>query len=180
MITPLDIKKHEFSTRFKGIDQDEVRALLETIAKDFEEQIHQNVQLSERLKIAEERLNHYRLIEKTLQDAVITIQNTLEEKRKVAQQEAEAIINDARQKATEELLSSREHVASLRSDIHILENQKMQFFARFRSLLRSQAQILDAMMEAEEKEMAPIPTEAPTTPRAPAGDAVDTRWSRKG
>ena len=36
------------------------------------------------------------------------------------------------------------------------------------------------MMEAEEKEMAPIPTEAPTTPRAPAGDAVDTRWSRKG
>ncbi len=155
MITPLDIKKHEFSSRFKGFDKDEVQALLETIAKDFEELTRQNTQLSERIKIAEERLNHYRLIEKTLQDAVITIQNTLEEKRKVAQQEAEAIITDARLRANSELLSSRQHVATLHSEIHILENQKMQFFARFRSLLRSQAQILDAMMESEEKEMPP-------------------------
>lgn len=180
MITPLDIKKHEFSTRFKGFDQDEVRALLETIARDFEELARQNIQLSERIKIAEERLNHYRLIEKTLQDAVITIQNTLEEKRKVAQQEAEAIIADARLKANEELLASRENVATLRSDINILENQKMQFFARFRSLLRSQAQILDAMMEAEEKEMSPIPTESPVIPRPPVAEPTDTRWARKG
>lgn len=180
MITPLDIKKHEFSSRFKGFDQDEVRALLETIAKDFEEQIRQNGQLSERLKIAEERLNHYRLIEKTLQDAVITIQNTLEEKRKVAMQEAEAILTDARHKGNAELQSSREQVATLRSDIHILENQKMQFFARFRNLLRSQAQILDAMMEAEEKEMAPVQTESPILPKPASDGSVDTRWARKG
>jgi cell division initiation protein len=180
MITPLDIKKHEFSTRFKGVDPDEVRALLETIAKDFEELSRNNFNLAERLKIAEERLNHYRLIEKTLQDAVITIQNTLEEKRQVANQEAEAIIADARLKANEELQSTREHVSTLRSEIHILENQKMQFFARFRGLLRSQAQILDAMMEAEEQEMSPSPGEAPPAPRAPVGDPGDTRWARKG
>ena len=187
MITPLDIKKHEFATRFRGVDPDEVRALLETIAKDFEELTRQNTQLSERIKIAEERLNHYRLIEKTLQDAVITIQNTLEEKKKVAQQEAEAIITDARAKGTAELLSSREHVATLRSDIHILENQKMQFFARVRSLLRSQAQILDAMMESEEKEMSPLPAETPATPPAapaapaplmPVVESVDNRWAK--
>jgi cell division initiation protein len=180
MITPLDIKKHEFSTRFKGVDPDEVRALLETIAKDFEELTRQNIQLSERLKIAEERLNHYRLIEKTLQDAVITIQNTLEEKRKVAQQEAEAIITDARQKATDELQGSREQLAHLRSEIQVLESQKMQFFVRFRNLLRSQAQILDAMMEAEEKEMAPIePGPVPQPPRGPSPDPLETRWARK-
>ena len=180
MITPLDIKKHEFSTRFKGYDPDEVRALLETIAKDFEELTRQNIQVSERLKIAEERLNHYRLIEKTLQDAVITIQNTLEEKRKVAQQEAEAILTDARQKANDELLGSRGQLAQLRSEIQVLETQKMQFFVRFRNLLRSQVQILDAMMEAEEKEMAPIepPPSAPS-PRGPAPDPLETRWTRK-
>lgn len=180
MITPLDIKKHEFGTRFKGYDTDEVRALLETIAKDFEELTRQNIQLSERLKIAEERLNHYRLIEKTLQDAVITIQNTLEEKRKVAQQEAEAIITDARQKAADEMMGSREHVAELRAEIHMLENQKMQFFARFRNLLRTQAQILEAMMEAEEKEMPPRPADAPAPQKTPATDPSETRWARKG
>lgn len=182
MITPLDIKKHEFSSRFKGYDVDEVRSLLETIAKDFEELTRQNIQLSERLKIAEERLNHYRLIEKTLQDAVITIQNTLEEKRKVAQQEAEAIITDARQKATDELQGSREHLAEVRAEIHVLENQKMQFFARFRNLLRTQAQILEAMMESEEKEMDPSPAPAgePKPQKPQVSDSVDTRWARKG
>ncbi len=159
MITPLDIKKHEFSSRFKGYDKDEVQALLGTIAKDFEELTRQNTHLSERIKIAEERLNHYRLIEKTLQDAVITIQNTLEEKRKVAQQEAEAIITDARLRSNSEMLASRQNVANLHSEIHILENQKMQFFARFRGLLRSQAQILDAMMESEDKDMPPARSE---------------------
>ena len=164
MITPLDIKKHEFTSKMRGYDPDEVRALLETIAKDFEEVTRQNTQLSERLKIAEERLNHYRLIEKTLQDAVITIQNTLEEKRKVAQQEAEAIIQDARQRANEELLSSRERTAELRSEIHTLENQKMQFFMRFRNLLRSQGQILEAMMESEEKEVPYLDPGRPSEP----------------
>ena len=119
-------------------------------------------------------------IEKTLQDAVITIQNTLEEKRKVAQQEAEAILTDARQKANDELQGSREHVSQLRAEIHVLETQKMQFFARFRSLLRSQAQVLEAMMEAEEKEMGPAPAApAPAAPRTPAPDSVETRWARK-
>jgi cell division initiation protein len=177
MITPLDIKKHEFSTRFKGVDPDEVRALLETIAKDFEELTRQNVQLSERLKIAEERLNHYRLIEKTLQDAVITIQNTLEEKRKVANQEAEAIVQDARLRSAEEGMASREQLAQLRAEIHTLENQKLQFFMRFRNLLRSQAQILEAMMEAEEKEMPPLAPES-HPPRESAPAAADTRWAR--
>jgi cell division initiation protein len=161
MITPLDIRNHEFSSKMRGYDPDEVKAVLDNIAKDFEEISRQNTQLSERLKIAEERLNHYRLIEKTLQDAVITIQNTLEEKRRVAQQEAEGIIQEARQRANEELMSSRERTGELRAEIYTLENQKMQFFMRFRNLLRSQAQILEAMMDAEEKEAGPRPSDAP-------------------
>jgi cell division initiation protein len=152
MITPLDIKKHEFTAKWRGFDPDEVRALLESIAKDFEELNRQNAQISERLKISEERVNHYRLIEKTLQDAVITMQQTLEEKRKAADQEAELILQQARHQAGEELRASREQMATLRADIYTLENQKQQFFIRLRNLLRGQSQILEAMMEAEEKE----------------------------
>ena len=44
----------------------------------------------------------------------------------------------------------------------------MQFFMRFRNLLRSQAQILEAMMEAEEKEMPPMRPEGPR--EGPQGD----------
>ncbi len=151
MITPLDIKKHEFTVKFRGYDTDEVHALLDMVAKDFEELTRQNMQLAERLKISEERLNHYRLIEKTMQDSVITLQTTLDEKRKVADQEAGLVIQEARQKANEELLHAREHMGELRGDITMLENQKSQFFYRLRGLLKSQTQLLEAMMQNEEK-----------------------------
>lgn len=155
MITPLDVKKHEFTVKMRGYDQDEVRALLETVAREMEESNRQNVTLSERLKIAEERINHYRLIEKTLQDAVITMQDTLEEKRKAADRDADLIIQEAKVRAREELQSSREQVASLRAEIYSLENQKQQFFMRLRSILRTQSQMLEAMMEAEDRQFAP-------------------------
>jgi septal ring factor EnvC (AmiA/AmiB activator) len=109
---------------------------------------------------------------------VITIQNTLEEKRKVAMQEADAILTDARQKATDELQGSREQLARLRSEIQVLESQKMQFFVRFRNLLRSQAQVLDAMMDAEEKEMPPAEPPPAPHPRGPSADPLETRWAR--
>ena len=150
MITPLDIKKHEFAQKFRGYDPDEVRALLDSIAKEFEELNHVNAQLSERLKVSEERVNHYRLIEKTLQDAVITMQQTLEEKVKSADKESELILQQARHKADEEMRSSREHIAVLRAEIYTLENQKQQFFIRFRNMLRSQSEMLAALMEAED------------------------------
>jgi cell division initiation protein len=155
MITPLDVKKHEFTVKMRGYDQDEVRALLETVAREMEESNRQNVTLSERLKIAEERINHYRLIEKTLQDAVITMQDTLEEKRKAADRDADLIIQEAKVQAREELQGSREQVASLRAEIYSLENQKQQFFMRLRSILRTQSQMLEAMMEAEDRQFSP-------------------------
>lgn len=155
MITPLDVKKHEFTVRMRGYDQDEVRALLDTVAREMEESNRQNVALSERLKVAEERINHYRLIEKTLQDAVITMQATLEEKRRSAERDAELILQEARVKARDEMQSSREQVAALRAEIYSLENQKQQFFMRLRSILRTQSQMLDAMMEAEDRQHGP-------------------------
>ncbi len=152
MITPLDIKKHDFPIVWRGYDPGEVRAVLDSVAHDFEELVRQNVHLSERLKVAEERLNHYRLIEKTLQDAAITMQTTLEEKVRSADKEAELVIQQARQRANEELGDYRTRVGELRGEIHMLENQKKQFFYRLRGLLKSQTQLLEAMMDAEERE----------------------------
>ncbi len=159
MITPLDLKKHEFGAKLFGFDKDEVRALLDSVAKEMESLIHQNTQLSERLKVVEERLNHYRLIEKTLQDAVLTMQTTLEEKRRVAEQEAELILQQARHKADDELLDARGHLSQLRTEIYQLENQRTTFFLRIRNMLQHQMDVLDAMSEASDEQREPLPLE---------------------
>ena len=77
-LTPLDIRNQTFhSKRFGGCDPEEVKAFLETAAQAFEQMSRNRNDLSERLKIAEERVNYYRQIEKTIQDAVMTMQKLL-------------------------------------------------------------------------------------------------------
>lgn len=147
MITPLDIKKHEFSRVWRGYDPDEVHALLDAIAREFEESNRRNVQLSEQLRTTEEESGRYRMAEKTLQDAAVTLQKMLEEKRRAAEQEVALMLQDARQRAEEELRTGREQAAVLRAEIRSLEDMKTQFHVQFRNLLRTQAQMLDSMLE---------------------------------
>ena len=89
-LTPLDIRNQTFHKKnFGGIDPDEVKAFLETAATAFEQMSRNRTDLTERLKIAEERVNYYRQIEKTIQDAVVTMQKTVDEVKANAEKEAE-------------------------------------------------------------------------------------------
>ena len=92
-LTPLDIRNQNFHKKnFGGIDPEEVKAFLETAANAFEQMSRDKTDLTERLKVAEERVNYYRQIEKTIQDAVVTMQKTVDEVKATAEKEAEIIV----------------------------------------------------------------------------------------
>src|SRR4051812_30300931 len=116
-MTPLDIKKKLFHRKWKGYDPLQVQSFLEAVAKEFEEVLRQSAQLQEKLKASEERVYHYCLIEKPLQDTAVTLQKTLDEKRKTAEQEAEVILRQARAQADEESRAFRDQAAALRAEI---------------------------------------------------------------
>ncbi len=77
-ITPLDIRKQEFGRKMRGYDPEEVHGFLERVASALEEANAAVATLEERMKEAEGRLGHYRLIEQNLQDAAVTVQKSLE------------------------------------------------------------------------------------------------------
>ena len=147
MINPLDIRKHEFTRAWRGYDRDEVHALLDAIAREFDELIRRNQALADQLRVAEGELGRYRLAEKTLQDAAVTLQQTLEEKRRTAELDAERVIQDARYRADEDLRAGREQLAAVRAQLQALEDEKSRFYLRFQNLLRGQAEMLESMME---------------------------------
>ena len=140
----------EFNRKFFGFDVDEVRTSLDSIARELENQIKENTRLNEKLKIAEERLNHFKLIEKTLQDSVVTMQTTLDEKRRGAEQEAELIIQEAKYKANSEVEDYTNRIKKLRTEIDMLENQKTNYFLRFKNFLLSQQDWLTAMEKSND------------------------------
>ncbi len=145
-LTPLDIRKQEFRRKtIGGVDPAEVQGFLEQVAVEFERRQHEESDLQEKLKQAKEQIAHYRSIELSLQEAAVTLQRTLEEKKVDAHREADFIIAQARADAQRETEMIRKESEKLRGEILQLHTQRTHFFVRFRSLLRSQWDLLEAL-----------------------------------
>lgn len=144
-ISPLDIRKQEFAKVFRGYDPEGVRGFLERVANELEGVKGLVAGLEERLAEAEGRLGHYRLIERNLQDAAVTVQKALDETRRQAEKEAELVVRDAHLRAQGEVAELENRMSRLKGDIVTLERQRTNFFVRLRALLRSQTDLLEAM-----------------------------------
>lgn len=144
-ITPLDIRKQEFNRKMRGYDPDEVQGFLERVATALEEANAAIATFEERMKEAESRLGHYRLIEQNLQDAALTVQRSLDETRRLAEKEAELIVREAHSRAEKEAESLQERIQHLQTDISTLEMQRTNFLVRLRAVVRSQNDLIEAM-----------------------------------
>ena len=145
-LTPLDIRNQSFHKKnFNGIDAEEVKAFLETAANAFEQMSRDKTDLTERLKVAEERVNYYRQIEKTIQDAVVTMQKTVDEVKATAEKEAEIIVAEAKARAVREVEATKKEAEELRMEIEQLKQLRTNYFIRCRALIRGQEELLTAM-----------------------------------
>ena len=145
-LTPLDLRNQTFAKKtFGGYDPEEVHAFMNQAATELEKQSRQRTELSERIKIAEERVNYYKLIEKTLQDSVLTMQKTVDEIKHNADREAELIVAEAKARALREVEETKKRADELRSEIEVLRQQRTNYFIRIRALIRGQEELLEAM-----------------------------------
>ena len=141
-ITPLDIRKQPFRKTFSGFDPDEVNSFLEMVANEFESLIRSNDELMSQFKSTEEKLSLYTKIEKTLNDTLVSAQRASDDARMNAQKEAELIIRDAQVRAGRYEDETRNRVHKLESDLASLKTQRDGFLARFKSLLKTQIELL--------------------------------------
>ena len=141
-ITPLDIRKQPFRKTMWGFDPDEVNSFLEMVASEFEAIIKQDNDVQSQVKNLEQKLEHYVKVEKTLNDTLLTAQKATDEARLNAQKEAELIIKDAQIRAGRYEDETRRRVHELESELVSLKNQRDSFLARFRSMLKTQLELL--------------------------------------
>jgi len=142
-VTPLDIRKQEFKTTFKGYDKHEVDIFLEMVAKEMEELIRENNTLIEQVRELDAKIEDYRRMEKTLQDTLMSAQKTTDELRRNAEKEAELIIKNAKMQADEIIQQAKQEVQSLMNQISALKTQRDGFIAQMRGVLQSQLRMLD-------------------------------------
>jgi len=153
-ITPLDVRKQEFKTTFKGYDRNEVNVFLEMIAKEMEDLIKENTIYMEQLRDLDSKIEDYRRMEKTLQNTLTSAQKTTDELRRNAEKESELILRNARIQADHVLEEARSQVNKIQTQVASLKSQRDSFIAQFKGLVEAQLGVLNKNWEElpDEKE----------------------------
>ncbi len=151
-ITPLEVRKHEFSNAFRGYDKDEVISFLEMISEEMEELAKENHELKDKLNQAQERITSYAKIESALQNTLVATQETAEQMKNAAQEKAELMLRRANDEAERIIQEAYEKVSELRQEYSALKSQKASFLVNFRSLLESEQKLLELMEKQAEQD----------------------------
>src|ERR1700687_5821552 len=93
-LTPLEIQKHEFSRKWKGLDPVEVESFLALVAEEMEEVVRANADLSARVQHLTEENAEHRERERILKETLVTAQQASEDIRAQAAKQAELILRE--------------------------------------------------------------------------------------
>lgn len=129
-MTPLDIRNKNFRKGIRGYQCEEVEKFLESVSQEFESAYAENFELREKTKGLELEIGHYRQIENTLQQTLVLAQQTAEEVKEAARQEAALILKEAEHEKSLKVSEAQKKWEELQEEI--------QGLARKRDLLRTQ------------------------------------------
>jgi cell division initiation protein len=87
-LTPLDIQRHSFQTRFRGVDRDEVRTFLNLVAEEMEQLRAENEKLSEEARRLSALLTEHHEREQILKNTLVAAQRTSEELKENAKKQS--------------------------------------------------------------------------------------------
>lgn len=137
-LTPLDIHHKEFGHSLRGYNEEQVDAFLDEVADEFERLFKENIDLSERLEIAGERVRTYQAMEATLQNTMVAATRSAEEIQAKARNEAEMTVRDAELKAKEIIHNALQQKQKVANELIRIKQAEEEFRSRYRQLLESQ------------------------------------------
>lgn len=141
----MDISNKEFKKGIRGYNSEEVEDFLDKIAEDYEEMYKENTSLREKFALLNEKLDHYKDIENTIQNTLILAQNTSEQTRKSASEEAESIIRRSNDEGKRIIDKANHQVIKINEDFDKTKVEFTKFLAKYRNFINTQKDIFSDM-----------------------------------
>ncbi len=143
MITPLDIENKKFSKQMmNGYSVEEVDDFLDDLTEDYTKNYKEANELKTKVEELTQSLEHYKAIEETLQSTLLMAQTTAEDVKKVAQQQAEQIINEAKGTAQKQANDLDNEIMAKKKELEDVKKQFDIYKAKMESLLISQLELI--------------------------------------
>lgn len=159
-LTPLLVKKQEFSKSFRGFNIEEVQQFLEKLSNEIEDLINDNEILKAELENLNRQVTDYQRKEKTLQEAILKAEETSSKSLESARMQTELLVREAELKASQLVENAREDAVQLRGAVITLREEKDMIISKLKAIVSSQSYLLEGKLkEAGEEPQKPKQSE---------------------
>lgn len=143
MITPLDIENKKFSKQvMNGYSVEEVDDFLDDLTADYTKNYKEATELKSKVEELNQSLEHYKAIEKTLQNTLVMAQTTADDVKEIAKKQADQIISEAKSVAQKQVDELDNEIISKRRQLDEIKKQFDIYKAKMESLLISQLELI--------------------------------------
>ena len=151
-LSPSDIQQQKIKTRRGYYDREDVDRLLDTITASYGQVWRERDRATADIAELTQKLRDYEELEQLLRDSVLTGQRAAEEVKAEAAKKAEAMIENARAKATKLLADAEQERQALTEEVGRLRSLERDTQANVRSILLGALEALGSSEgEAAEK-----------------------------
>ena len=151
-LSPLEIQKHRFSRKWKGLDPTEVGAFLDIAAEGMEELAREKAALEAHIRKVEEENVEHRERERILKETLVSAQRASEDIRAAAQAQAELIVKEAEDSSERLTHSALQRSAEIEKAIHELKLQRAGFRLEIQKMLDLFHQALEFNRQQDEQD----------------------------
>ena len=151
-LTPLEIQKHEFTTKWRGLDPVEVESFLSMVAEEMEELARANSELDGRVRQLVEENEEHRERERILKATLLTAQRASEDIRTAAQKDAERIVQEAQEAGERLTHSALQRSAEIEKAIQELKIQRVNIRLQLQKMIELFQTVLDFDRDEDQKD----------------------------
>ena len=143
MITPLDIENKKFSKQMmNGYSVEEVDDFLDELTLDYAQNYKEVAALRTKVEELTKDLEHYKVIEDTLQNTLVVAQTTADDVKNAAKQQADQILSEAKINAQKQVSDLEGEIVSKQKSLEEIKKQFDVYKAKMEALLISQLELL--------------------------------------
>ena len=163
-IRPIDVRRKEFKSGFRGYDANQVDDFLDAVADEYERNFTENQRMREEVSSLRDRLQQFEDLEGSIRAALVHAEQASNDLRRAATEEAEGIklsaqreaeftIREAQSRSHHMLAESSSRIERVQDSYIALQEAKRSFANDFRLLLRTFTDVIENLEVSSAREI---------------------------
>ena len=136
---------NNFDTVFRGYDTSQVKSYLDKVIREYERLLNEKKLVDSKVEELNSRLEKYEKLEGTLNRALYSAENASDEIKKMARQEAESLINEAKRNANRIINDALLKAEKANDDADRLKRNVTLLKRRLRAIIEGQLEVIEEM-----------------------------------